>query len=68
MVLTLEQSTAPSSGSVTVTRYGIRWPHSKKSPSVGTWIVIVGDVLPTVITVVLMSGAPLESFTVSLAV
>ena len=46
----------------------MRCPHSKKSPSVGTWIVIVGDVLPTVIVVVLMSVWPLESVTVSLAV
>ena len=46
----------------------MRCPHSKKSPSVGTWIVIVGDVLPTVIMVVLMSVCPLESFTVSFAV
>jgi hypothetical protein len=53
---------------VTVTRYGIRSPHSKKSPSVGTWIVIAGDVLPTVMIVVLTSWAPLESLTVSLAV
>ena len=46
----------------------MRCPHSKKSPSVGIWIVIVGDVLPTVIAVVLVSDWPLESFTVSLAV
>ena len=30
-------------------------------------MVIVGDVLPTVIVVVLVSMSPLESFTVSLA-
>ena len=69
MTLTREQSiVAPSSGSVTVTLYGIVWPQSKKSPSIGTSIVIVGAVLPTVMTVDLMSVWPLESVTVSFAV
>ena len=65
---TREQSTGPSSGSVTVTENGMSWPNSKKSPSSGVSIVIVGEVLPTVITVVLESVFPLESVTVSRAV
>ena len=62
------QSIVPSSGSVTVTVYGIRSPKSKKSPSSGVVTVTVGAVLPTVIVVVFVSVLPLESVTVSRAV
>ena len=65
--MTLEQSTTPSSGSVTTTSYGITSPQVKKSPSAGILIWIVADVLPTVIVVVFESLSPLESVTVSRA-
>ena len=54
---TREQSIGPSSGSVTVTENGMSCPNSKKSPSSGVSIETAGDVLPTVITVVLESAS-----------
>ena len=68
VVTTREQSIAPSSGSVTVTVYGIRSPHAKKSPSTGVLMTIVGAVLPTTIVVVLRSDLPAESTTRRMAV
>ena len=68
MTSTREQSIGPSSGSVTVTENGMSCPNSKKSPSSGVSIETDGDVLPTVIVVVLESVLPLESVTVSRAV
>ena len=68
MTVTRSQSIAPSCGSVTVTEYGIPSPQSKKLPSTGVWIVTVGAVLPTTISIVLTSVLPAASLTVSRAV
>ena len=68
VTMTRLQSIAPSSGSTTLTVYGIDSPQTKKSPSTGVLIVTTGLVLPAVIVMVLMSWLPAGSFTTSRAV
>ena len=62
------QSIAPSSGSVTVTVYGMLLPKANVPPSTGMSTMTVGAVFPTVIVVFADAALPLESITVSLAV
>ena len=66
--MTSLQSIDGSSGSVTVTRYSISSPKENMPPSSGAWTVIVGAVLPTVISVLVAVRSPEESITVSTAV
>ena len=68
MTVTSAQLIAPSSGSVTVTVYGMLLPKANVPPSTGTLTVTVGAVLPTVIVVFAEPALPLESVTVSFAV
>src|SRR5918995_1938502 len=55
----------PSSGSVTVTLYGISSPHSKKPPWTGTVRSTSGRVLPAVTTTVDVPDLPVVSVAVS---
>ena len=63
-----EHGTAPSSGSVTVTEYGILSPNANVPPSTGRSMLMAGLVLPTVMIVLTAASRPPESVTRSTAV
>ena len=65
---TCEQSIAPSSGSETVTVYGMLSPKANRPPSTGVLTVTVGEVLPAVILVDALRDLPHEAVTVRTAV
>lgn len=68
LTLTLEQSIALSSGSVTVTLKGTAAPMSMMVPSVGSSRVTLGAVLPTVMITEAFAVFPVPSETVNSAV
>ena len=64
LTVTRLQSIVASSGSVTVTVYGISSPQSKMPPWTGTVSSTVGRVLPALMTIVEVPDLPVESVAV----